>query len=86
VVHPDGRWAIALEPNAALGKGGTGDVLTGILGALLAQGLAPWQAARLAVAVHAEAGRELRQRFGTRAGLASDLVQCLAEAWRVLER
>jgi hydroxyethylthiazole kinase-like uncharacterized protein yjeF len=86
VVHPDGRWAIALEPNAALGKGGTGDVLTGILGALLAQGLAPWEAARLAVAVHAEAGRQLRQRFGTRAGLASDLVECLAAAWRVLER
>lgn len=85
VVHPDGRWAIAMEPNAALGKGGTGDVLTGIVGSLLAQGLEPWDAARLAVAVHASAGRELRRRFGTRAGLASDLVQCLAVAWQGLE-
>jgi NAD(P)H-hydrate epimerase len=48
-------WVHA-RPNPALGTGGTGDVLTGITGALLARGLAPPAAARLAVWAHGEAG------------------------------
>ncbi len=38
------------------GHRGTGDVLTGVVGALLARGLAPWDAARLAVYLHGAAG------------------------------
>lgn len=86
VVHPDGRWAIALEQNPALAKAGSGDVLTGILGALLAQGLAAFDAARLAVAAHALAGRAMRDKSGNRAGLASELVGELPGVWRGLER
>ncbi len=85
VVHPDGRWAIALEQNPALAKAGCGDVLTGVLGALLAQGLQPFDAARLAVAVHALAGRAMRKKSGNRAGLASELVGELAGVWLGLE-
>jgi NAD(P)H-hydrate epimerase len=86
VVAPDGRWAVALQPNPALAKAGMGDVLTGITGALLAQGLAPFDAARLAVTAHAAAGRRLQAQFGNRAGMASDLVQLLAPTWQGFER
>jgi len=84
VAAPDGHWAIQTEPNPALGKGGTGDVLTGAIGSLLAQGLPPFEAACLGVAVHAAAGHTLQHTFGDRAGLASDLVAALPAAWRQL--
>jgi NAD(P)H-hydrate epimerase len=51
----DATWVHA-RPNPALGTGGTGDVLTGITGALLTRGLPPPVAAQLAVWVHGEAG------------------------------
>jgi len=86
VVHPDGRWAIAMEQNPALAKAGSGDVLTGVLGSLLAQGLQPFEAARLAVAVHAMAGRAMREKSGQRAGLASELSEYLVQVWTALER
>ena len=85
VAAPDGAWAVQPTPNVALARGGTGDVLTGIAGALLAQGLSPFDAARLAVTVHAVAGARLRQSHGQRAGLALDLVRQLPGVWLALE-
>ncbi len=85
VAAPDGDWAIWPRPNAALAKGGSGDVLAGIIGALLAQGLPCFHAAQLGVTVHALAGERLRAEFGERAGLASDLIQQLPAVWRSLE-
>ena len=85
VAAPDGRWAVCNQPNPALAKAGAGDVLTGVIGALLGQGLTPFDAACLAVAVHAMAGELLRDRHGLRGGLASELQLLLPEAWRRLE-
>jgi ADP-dependent NAD(P)H-hydrate dehydratase / NAD(P)H-hydrate epimerase len=59
--------------NPGLASGGTGDVLTGVIVALLAQGLAPIDAARLAVWAHASAGDRL-VASGERGLLASDLL------------
>jgi len=42
--------------NPGMASGGTGDVLTGVIAGLLAQGLDAWNAARLGVALHAQAG------------------------------
>jgi len=62
--------------NPGLASGGTGDVLTGTIAALLAQGLAPLEAARLGVWAHASAGDQLAAN-GERGILASDLLQPL---------
>ena len=59
------------SPN--LGTAGTGDVLTGIIAAYLAQGLAPLDAATAGVWVHAQAGDELRRELGQVGTVASDL-------------
>jgi len=85
VVAPGGPWAVNLRANAALAKGGSGDVLAGVIGAQLAQGLAPFQAAQLGVALHSAAGVELAKTWGNRAGLPSDLVDLLGQAWLNLE-
>ena len=66
--------------NPGMATGGTGDVLTGLVAAFLAQGLAPFQAAQLAVYVHGLAGDLAEEQFGERALIASDLLGYLARA------
>ena len=73
VAAPDGRTARAPFENPALATGGTGDVLSGTIGALLAQGLPPYDAARLGVYLHGTAGEVLRERLGDAGLLAGDL-------------
>ena len=67
--------------NPGMAKGGMGDALTGIVGALLAQGLSPFDAARLGVYVHGRAGDLAAERPGPVAMLASDLIACLGAAF-----
>ena len=74
IAAPDGQLAVAPFENPALASGGTGDVLAGAIGALLAQGLAPFDAARLGV-VPARRGRRggpraVRRRRPARLGPA----------------
>jgi NAD(P)H-hydrate epimerase len=73
VAAPDGR--LSEDPHAvpALGTGGTGDVLAGVVAGLLAQGLPAYEAAVTGVFLHAAAGRRLAARQGTL--LASDLLR-----------
>ncbi len=73
IAAPDGRLTRAPFENPGLASGGTGDVLAGTIGALLAQGLAPFDAARLGVHLHGTAGDVLRDRLGDAGILASDL-------------
>jgi NAD(P)H-hydrate epimerase len=63
-----------------LASAGTGDVLAGLIGALLAQGLAPAAAAALGVHLHASAGAALTERLGDAGLLASDLLGELPRA------
>jgi len=81
---PDGSVAVASFENPALASGGTGDVLAGVIGALLAQGLPPFDAARLGVQLHGLAGETVRERFGDSGLLASDLPDAVALARRRL--
>ena len=73
IAEPDGTVTIAPFENPALASGGTGDVLSGVIGALLAQGMAPGPAARLGVYLHGTAGEMIRERLGDAGLLASDL-------------
>jgi NAD(P)H-hydrate epimerase len=77
VATPDGRVDVWPHANAALATGGTGDVLAGLCGGLLAQGCAPDAAARLAVVAHAQAAQQVVQGRAWRTLLASDLLDAL---------
>jgi hydroxyethylthiazole kinase-like uncharacterized protein yjeF len=80
IADPDGTVAIAPFMNPALATGGTGDILAGAIGSLLAQGVAPFAAARLGVYLHGVAGESVRERLGDAGLLASDLPDGLAIA------
>jgi hydroxyethylthiazole kinase-like uncharacterized protein yjeF len=82
IASPDGRVAINLSGTPALAKAGSGDVLTGILGAFLAMGLAPWDASLLAVHLHGRCGDLVAGRLGVHGLLASDLVEAIPEVMK----
>ncbi|HEY1011367.1 MAG TPA: NAD(P)H-hydrate dehydratase, partial [Herpetosiphonaceae bacterium] len=84
VAAPDGQVALHGAANAALATAGTGDVLAGLIVGLLAQGLAPFDAARLGVGVHGLAGRLLSDELGDRGVVAGDLLPRLPLAFRRL--
>lgn len=86
VAAPDGRVASSSFANPALGTGGTGDVLAGIIGSLLAQGVPTWEAACLGVHLHGVAGEHLRDRLGDAGMLASDLMGEIPKVRRELQR
>ena len=86
VAAPDGRLAWAPFANPGLATGGTGDVLAGVIGSLLAQGVPTWEAACLGVHLHGIAGERVRDRIGDAGLLASDLLMELAIARRDLVR
>lgn len=82
---PGKPLALVREGNSGMATAGSGDVLTGIIGALLARGMAAWDAARVAVWVHGTAGTGAA-KLGSQAGLiASDIVEALAATWRRFE-
>lgn len=81
VAAPDGRVSFSPFANDALAKAGSGDVLAGIIGALLGQGMEPYEAACLGVSAHGLAGDRVRQRWGGQGALASDLLASLPEVW-----
>ncbi len=81
--RPARVW-VAPFANPALASGGTGDVLAGTIGALLAQGLDPAAAARLGVFLHGLAGEAVRARLGDAGLLAGDLPDELPLARRRL--
>lgn len=82
VAAPDGRLAVNSTGNQGMAAAGMGDVLTGLIGGLLAQGLPPWEAACLGVYLHGLAG-DLLVRDGFNFGfLAGELAVKIPEAFR----
>ena len=74
---PDGRSFYNTTGNPGMAKGGSGDALTGVILAHLAQGYAPDIAAILSVYLHGAAGDRAAELFGQTAMLPSDLIACL---------
>lgn len=81
IVTDGQRLAVNATGNPGMATGGTGDVLTGLLAALLAQGLEPFAAARLAVHLHGLAGDLARDNLGEVSLIASDLLDYLPYAF-----
>jgi hydroxyethylthiazole kinase-like uncharacterized protein yjeF len=73
IADPDGRLDVCPWGNPGMASGGMGDLLTGVVAALLAQGCTAWHAACLGVGLHARAG-DLAAEQGERGLLASDLL------------
>jgi NAD(P)H-hydrate epimerase len=84
VAAPDGRTLVHDGANPALATAGTGDVLAGAIAGLLAQGLAPFDAAALGVYLHGMAGARVRDELGDAGALASDLLPELPRAIKAL--
>ena len=85
IVAPDGSARTCSEGGPELAKAGTGDVLAGIIGAFLAQGLAPYDAACLGCFLHGRAGKLAAARFSVNAVMAEDIIGCIGEAFISLE-
>ena len=81
VADPSGRVVPVLAGNPAMASGGTGDVLTGVVGACLARGLDAFDAACAAAWLHGTAGDFVRETRGEESLTASDVVEALPEAF-----
>ena len=82
VAAPDGRVAINRTGNPGMATGGTGDVLTGVIAAWMAQLLDPEAACRAGVYLHGRAGDLASRALGQPALTASDVVTHLGAAWQ----
>ena len=85
IAAPDGHARLSETANSMLATAGTGDVLAGLLVGLLAQGLEPYDAASVAVYIHSDAARRVRETHGSAAGIAQDLLVTLPESRRLFE-
>ncbi len=85
VSTPGGKMYFNSSGNAGMAKGGSGDVLTGVITSLLAQHYTPEQAAILGVFVHGLAGDFARDESGETSMNASDIIHHLPKAFQELE-
>jgi len=85
VAHPDGSLYVNTTGNPGLATAGTGDVLSGIIAGIIAQGIEPAKAAEVAVYLHGLAG-DLAAMDKTQPGLiASDIIEYIPAALKSLE-
>ena len=86
IAEPEGALHINLTGNPGMAAAGSGDVLSGVIGALLGQGYTPSVAARIGVHVHGLAGDLAAATLGERSLMAGDLVDTLPHAFQQVER
>jgi ADP-dependent NAD(P)H-hydrate dehydratase / NAD(P)H-hydrate epimerase len=80
VCEPGGRVGVSRGGASALATAGTGDVLSGLIGAYLSKGMDPFAAACAGVHVHARAGRLLARELGPEGVIARDVIEALPRA------
>jgi ADP-dependent NAD(P)H-hydrate dehydratase len=81
VVTDGSRYYINTTGNPGMATGGTGDVLTGVIAALLAQNLSPFEAAQIGVFIHGLAGDIARDQNGEIGMIAGDMIDALPDAF-----
>jgi len=86
VAMPGGKGYFNSTGNAGMAKGGSGDVLAGILTALLSQGYSPGETALLGVYLHGLAGDCAADRWSQEAMLPSDLTDELGNAFQIIQK
>ncbi len=86
VYSPDGRYGISSIDEPGLSQGGQGDVLSGIIGAFIAQKYDPFIATCLAVFIHGEAGRYLSKTLGPFGYTATDVAEAIPKILRELKK
>ncbi|MCA9563685.1 MAG: NAD(P)H-hydrate dehydratase [Myxococcales bacterium] len=82
---PDGRYAINNTGNPGMATGGSGDLLTGLLTGLLASGMTPWDAARVATFSHGRAGDLAAAIAGQRVMRAGHILEQIPRALQFLQ-
>ena len=80
VVAPDGRVGVSAGGSSALATAGTGDVLSGVIGAYLAKRMDPFHSACAGVFVHSRAGRIAAEEIGPEGVIARDVIELLPRA------
>ena len=85
VAAPDGQSRISQTANPGLASAGTGDVLSGVIAGLVAQGLSLFDAAACGVYLHGQAGEMVRQEMGDTGMLAGDLLPVLPKVIMALK-
>jgi NAD(P)H-hydrate epimerase len=86
IAHPQKGVRINPTGTRALGTAGTGDVLAGMIGGLLAQGLQPWDAAMAGVFLHGLAGQRAEKRLGPDGLMAGDILPEIPKVLRGVRR
>ncbi len=81
IASPEGQVALNPTGNPGMAKGGSGDVLAGLAGALLAQGASPFGALAASAYLHGLAGDLCQESLSARAMLPTDLVEALPRAY-----
>ncbi len=81
ICNPEGNISFNTTGNPGMATAGSGDVLTGIITGLLAQGYSPEEACKLGVFYHGKAGDKAMEEFGQTAMLAGDIIDCLGKAF-----
>lgn len=86
IAAPDGRSAVIPVATPALARAGTGDVLTGLIAGLCAQGVEPFEAAAAGAWIHAQAGLAAREAMGSSASvLAGDVLNAVPDVLTSLQ-
>lgn len=85
IASPGGEVRVNVTGNAGMARGGSGDVLAGILAGLAAQGIAPFESAYAAVCIHGAAGDFCAEKFSEHAMLPTDLIEMLPQVFLQIE-
>jgi len=82
IADASGEFAVCSRGNPGMATAGSGDVLTGIIAALVGQGLSCFDAAKAGVLAHAVAGDIAAENLGEMALIAGDIIDHLPAVWR----
>lgn len=85
LIGQDGRVSICIAGNPGMSRGGSGDVLAGMIAAFAVQGLAPYDAACAGVYIHGKAGDAAAVRFSQAAMLPRDIIGSIPEVFLEIE-